>query len=147
MNNSAKSLNNNNIGLLMKSNEKGKKVKLPGSEVNVEITNIDFNKNSSLRRDAYNTQSLRKKLLNKREVRSNKNDRQNSGDSKKISIDLGKLKHNCSLPRKKVKQSASPINSTKKIAFDTLQDACDNERISKRSYYLKEYAFQSKSGN
>ena len=73
-----------------------------------------------------------------------------SGDSvdfQYLLIDLGKLENNCSLPRKKVKQSASPMNSNKKITLSSLHDARDQERISKRSYYLKEYAFQNKSGN
>ena len=147
MNNSLKSLNNNNIGLVMRSNEKGKKVKYFDKEANLEHTNYDLNKHSLLKRDACNTQSLRKKLLNKREIKSSKNDRQNSGDSKKLSADLGKLENNCNLPRKKVKQAASPMNSSKKIPLSSLHDARDQERISKRSYYLKEYAFANNSGN
>jgi hypothetical protein len=93
--------------------------------------------NEAQKRETPNTNYLRKKLLNKREVKSTSGAWQNLGDSKTKSIEIENNKIH-----RKLKKSCSP--KTKKTLTYTQEINDANEKLTMRNYYLKEYAYHHK---
>lgn len=96
--------------------------------------------NEAQKRETPNTNCLRKKLLNKREVKSTSGAWQNLGDSKTKSIEIEKFENN--KIHRKLKKSCSP--KTKKTLTHTQEISDANEKLTMRNYYLKEYAYHHK---